>query len=407
MKNADMTVETPKKKSKALFFVLGLAAVIAVVFLVINISFAKPAEKLIRGLIKLAKTDKYTTTATIDIAYDGDEEEADLLNGLTIKLETAADMNELFTQLTLELLYSKKPVIQIAAGLNNEDFYLDLKNLYKKLFYQDVEDVIPQYPDYVNDYKIVKKASEGISLKFDSKKYMKIVNNVLDDNIKESGNKIILTLDSTLMSELFTALLEEAEDDNKLMESVRKNAIDLINRIVKEEKKLKIIDIDDLEKALDILEDKDDFEEHYRNEINDALKRFDHMDYSPPGITGLYNGFDVAKIPGMELTFRLGPGNTINGIDFATEIEDGVEMFVKCDIKKGTNFTKVNRKNSIEISELLNDGDIEEVVGEITENLIESVKKNKDLTKKIEDLTGQDIEETFEMMMYGVSNFIR
>jgi len=390
----DISVETPKKKSKALLYVLGLAAVIAVIFLVMNISFAKPAERLIQGLIKLAKTDKCTTTTTIDIAYDGDEDEADLLDELTIKLETAADMNELFAQLTLDLLYSNKPVVKVAAGLNNADFYIDLKDLHKKVFYQDVEDVIPDYPDYVNDYKIIKKALDGISLKFDTKKYMKIINNVLDDNIKKSGKKIILTLDSEIMSELFTALLEEAEDDSKLMESVRKNAIDFINRIVKEKKKLKIIDVDELEETLEILEDKDDFEEYYQDMISNALVRFDNMN------------FDAGEIPELELIFSFGSGNTIKGIDFSAEIDDDLEIFVKSEIKSGASFTKYNRKDAIEIKELISGGDFEDVVEEITENLIKAVKKNKDLTRKIEDLTGQDIDEAIETIMYGASRFI-
>jgi len=390
----DISVETPKKKSKALLYVLGLAAVIAVIFLVMNISFAKPAERLIQGLIKLAKTDKCTTTTTIDIAYDGDEDEADLLDELTIKLETAADMNELFAQLTLDLLYSNKPVVKVAAGLNNADFYIDLKDLHKKVFYQDVEDVIPDYPDYVNDYKIVKKALDGISLKFDTKKYMKIINNVLDDNIKKSGKKIILTLDSEIMSELFTALLEEAEDDSKLMESVRKNAIDFINRIVKEKKKLRIIDVDELEETLEILEDKDDFEEYYQDMISNALVRFDNMN------------FDAVDISELELIFSFGSGNTIKGIDFSAEINNDLEIFVKSEIKSGANFTKYNRKDAIEIKELISGGDFEDVVEEITENLIKAVKKNKDLTRKIEDLTGQDIDEAIETIMYGASRFI-
>jgi len=336
--------------------------------------------------------DKCTTTTTVDINYDGDEEAADLLNKLTVKLETAADVNELFAQLNLDLLYSNKPVVQVAAGLNNQDFYIDLKDLHKKVFYQDVEDVIPDYPDFANDYKIIKKAMDGISLKFDTKKYMKIVNKVLDDNIKKSGNKVILTLDSEIMSELFTALLEEAEDDNKLMESVRKNGIDFINRIIKEKKKLKTIDVDDLEETLEIFEDKDEFEEYYQDAISNALARLDYMDFD--------------EIPELELIFRFGSGNTIKGIDFTTEINDELEIFVKADIKSGASFTKFNRKDSIEIKKLMTGGDIEDVVEEITDNLIKAVKKNKDLTKKIEDLTGQDVEDAIEMLMYGASNFI-
>ena len=40
----------PKKKSKVMVYVIGIVAVIAIIFLTMNISFAKPVNKLIKGL---------------------------------------------------------------------------------------------------------------------------------------------------------------------------------------------------------------------------------------------------------------------------------------------------------------------------------------------------------------------
>ena len=389
--------QPPKKKSKALVYVLGLVAVIAVVFLAINlISNANPADKLIKGLAKLSKMDKGTTTTTLDIVYDGKDEEIELINDITIKLETAADMNDLLAQITLDLLYDNKTVVQVAAGVNNEDLYIDLKDLHKEPFYQEMEGLVPEYSDYINDYKIIKKALNEVSLKFDNKKYIKIIKNVLDDDIKGSGNKVTVTLNSKTISKLTQKLLEEAEDDTKLMESIRKNAIDFINRVIKEEKKFKVIDVDDFEDALEMFDDEDDFEDYYKDIIADALDGMDYMD------------FDIDDIPEMELTFTFGSGNAIKSIAYAGVIEEGddtIEINVKTDIKSGASFTKINKKGAIEIEELLNGGDFEDVVEEVTENLIKAVKKNKNLTKKIEELTDEDIEDAIEMMMYGAFSF--
>ena len=115
-----------------------------------------------------------------------------------------------------------------------------------------------------------------------------------------------------------------------------------------------------------------------------------------------YMDFDIDDINELELTFRFGAGNTIKGIDFTGEIDDELEINVKNDIKSGASFTKFNKKNSIEINELISGGDIEDVAEEISENLIKAIKKNKDLKNKIEDLTGEDIDDLIEMFMYGV-----
>ncbi|NLB79358.1 MAG: hypothetical protein GX796_11130, partial [Clostridiaceae bacterium] len=388
---------SPEKKSKVLVYVLGLVAVVAVVFLAMNIiSNANPANKLIKGLAKFSKMDKATSTTTIDINYDGDSDEIEMLKDVTIKLETAADVNDLLVQISLDLLYANKPVIQIAAGANNEDIYVDLKDLHQEKFYQEIEGLAPEYEDFVNDYKIIKNAFDGIALKFDDKQYIKIIKNVLGDDIKGSGNKVTVTLDSKTISKLTEKLLEEAEEDEKLMESIRKNGIDFIKRIIKEEKKLELFDVDDLDDALEILEDEDDFEDYYKEAISDGLSGMDSMD------------IDIDDLPEMEVTFRFGAGNVIKGIDYIAVIEEkdgNIEIITKTDIKNSASFTKINKKNAIEIEELMNGGDIEEVIEEITENLKKVVKKNKDLTKKIEELTDEDVDDAIDMIMYGAFNF--
>lgn len=390
---------SPKKKSKWLLIVAGIA-VIAVVFLLVSfISSANPVNKLIKGVAQLSKMSKVTTTTTIDINYDGDTEEGELVNDMTFKAETAADIDNLLAQVTLELIYDKKSVAQIAAGVNNEDLYVDLKDLYKDKFYQGIEDLLPEYKDYVNDYKIIKKAIDGISLKFDNKEYIKIIKDTLDDDIKGSGNKVTVTLNSKTISKLLEKLLKEAEDDKKLMEAIRKNGIDFIKKVLKEEKNFEIIEVDEFEEALETFEDKDEFEELYNETIASAL---DSLEYG--------SDYALQEIQDMEITFLFGVSGKINGMEYTINIDaagDNLEIISATTIKSGANFTKINKKNAVVIEELISDGDqLEEIVGEVTENLIKTVKKNKKLTERIEELSGEDIEESIKYMMYNIFSFV-
>ena len=50
------------------------------------------------------------------------------------------------------------------------------------------------------------------------------------------------------------------------MESIRKNAIDFLNEVI-DQKKFKIIEVDDFEDALEIFEDKDDLRTITRKQL--------------------------------------------------------------------------------------------------------------------------------------------
>lgn len=393
------SINTPsKKKSKGLVNVLAIVAVVAILFFIVNlISNANPVNKLFKGLAGLSKMEKATATTTVNINYDGDEEEGKLLKDMTIKLQTATDINNLLAEVTLDLLYENKSVVALGAGVNNEEFYIDLKDLYKDKFYQEIESLVPDYKDYINDYKIIKKAIDGISLKFDSKEYRKIIKDVLDDDIKGSGNKVTVTLNSKSILRLNEKLLKEAKGDKKLMESIRKNGTDLIKKLLKDKKNFEILDVDDLEDALDILEDKGDFEDSYVDFIDSMLSSINYYKY------------DLEDISEMKVTFRFGFGSKIKGIDYTAVIEDDyndetIEIITKTDIKRGANFSKINKKNAVEFEELMYDFDT--VVEKVTDNLIKAVKKNKSLTRKIEDISGDDIEDSIEYLMYNVFRFI-
>ncbi len=388
---------SPKKKSKGLFIIAGIAVIAVVILMVSVISSANPVDKLLKGFAKLSKMSEVTAITTIDINYDGDTEEAELLNDMSIKAETAADINNLLAEVTLEVLYDNKSVVQLAAGVNNEDLYVDLKDLYKEKFYQGIEDLVPEYKDYVNDYKIIKKAIDGISLKFDKKEYIKIIKNTLDDDIKGSGNKVTVSLNAKTMTKVLEKLLKEAKDDKKLMESIRKNGIDLINKLLKEEKNFEVFDVSELEDALEIFEDKDDFEDNYKEAITEALESYK-------------SNYNYGEIQDMEITFIFGASGNIKSMQYTVKVDaDGeeIEIVSETTIKSGANFTKINKKNAVVIEELISDGEqLEEIVSEVTENLTKTVKKNKKLTEKIEDLTGEDIEDAIEFMMYSIFSFV-
>lgn len=394
---------SPAKKSKGLLYIIAGIAAIAVIFLLVRLfSNADPVSKLLKGYSKLAKMKEITTITTVDINYEGDDEVGELLNDMDFKIITAADMENLLAQITLEMLYDKKSVARVAAGVTNEDFYIELKDLYKNLVYQEMEEVVPDYQDYINDFKLIKKAFDDVQFKFDNKKYIKIIRNTLGDDIKSSGNKVILTMNQETMTELLENLLEEAEEDEKLMESVRKYGISLIKRILKDEKKFKVIEVDELEELLEILEDEDEFEEYYTNAISQFISGLGY---------GLDNAIDFdldidEYMEDLEITFIFGASGAIKSVEFSISDDDEFEVFISTEIKSGTDLAKINKKNAIALEEIMNDSDeLEAAVEEITENLIKTIKKNKKLAEKIEDLSGESVEDYIEYMMYNIFSF--
>lgn len=395
-----------KKKPKVFVYTIGIVAVIAAILLVVNfISNANPANKLIRGFVNLSKADKISATTTIDIGYRGGMEAAKLLNDFTFKIDSAADIDNLLGQITLDILYENKSITKAAVGANNEIVYADLYDLYKEKIYGEVDE---DYKEFINDYKIVKKAIDKISIKFDQKAYMKIIQDVLEDEINRSGNKITITMNIDTVVELLTKLLEEAEGDKKLMESVRTNGISFIKAIVKEEKNFEQLDVDDLEDVLEEFEDKKDFQNNYEYAISNILSELEDIEdnYENSIKNELYySGIPASFIEELfeiDLTFSFS-GNNIKGVEFTEKFRLGKESYeitVNTDIKKGASFTSINKKKAIEFEEI--EDDFYDFAEEITGNFTNAIKKNKGLKNKIEDLAGEDIEDVIESLIYNM-----
>jgi hypothetical protein len=180
------------------------------------------------------------------------------------------------------------------------------------------------------------------------------------------------------------------------MKSARTYAIDVIEKILKDKKKLEIIDPDDLEDALETLEDEDNFEDEYQNAINQALSEFEYA------VDDL-NGDEI------EITFIFGMFNKIKAIEYSFTFEDEYndqtfDVNFKADIKDGARFTKINKKDAMEITELVTDQDeLEEVAESVTENLTKAVEKHDDLAETIEEVSGQDLEDAIGALLEGIA----
>jgi orotate phosphoribosyltransferase-like protein len=112
----------------------------------------------------------------------------------------------------------------------------------------------------------------------------------------------------------------------------------------------------------------------------------------------------------MEITFEFGASGAIKKMEYSIMIDEGsdeLEIFFSTEIKSGAKFTKINKKNAVVLEDILSDYDeMEEVIEDITENLTKTVKKNKKLTEKIEDLSGEDVEDAIEYLMYNIFSFL-
>ncbi len=382
----------PKKKSVVKIALILAVAAIALYLVISKVLFLiNPAAALLSGIKSIYSLEKSTVTSTISVDYSGDDDDMDTLNDITIKMVSAADIKNLIAEVSLEALYSNKSVVKIAAGVNNEYLYIDPLKLYNKKFYTELEEVLPDSEDYINDLKIIMNAVSGIDIKLDAGKYAGAVKKALGSKLKGSFGKVTVKLDQEVLLKFALAVLEKAEKDDALIESIRTGAIKAINQIIKDKKfEEAFIDKDDLEELLETFEDKKEFKESFKDAIADAIEELEYEleyieDYEPD------EPFE------MTLTFRFNLFNKLTGVDCVMEgeVDDGtMRITVTNDIRGGAGFTNINTKDAIDIQELASDYDEqEEVVGEILNNLIKSVKSNKELTKKIEDITGEDLDD--------------
>lgn len=401
----------PRKKTAVFIVIAALIVIAAAAFLAVRLlaNSNDPFLKLMKGYAKLSEMKKITATTTIDFDsdYEGDDEDqkmvSRIINDLGIKLITAADTDNLVFQFAIELLYDGKKVVGLAAGLNNEEAYIDPNELFEEKFYVVMEDLVPQYPDYIHDLKIVKKAADEVKIKIDQKKISKIVRDSLDDNIRASGDKVVLTLDNEIVKDLITNFVEEISEDKKLLESVRQYGVDLLKRIIKEEDNFKVLKVGILEDLLEKFEDEDEFEDYYINEFSESIKSL--TDSSGSGlnsIEGLDLDVDVtaeglADLPvaeELEMTFSFDKSGAISKIEYSGAFDaDGLEaeMHISTEIKSGAKFTEIYRDEAIDIVELIDDADMQiEVAEKVIDNLKETVLDNKKLSDLIDELTGLD-----------------
>jgi hypothetical protein len=380
---------------------VAVAAVLVIVLFVNFVFGANLVYKLLHGLEKLSKMDKYTLDTKISLSVDSDDPVFDILNKFTYKTTIKADAKKMVSEAAINLLFKDKSVTKAVIGVNSEDLYLKFPDLYKKPFYYNLG---RKYAGMQNDFKIIRECFEGINLKFDKKKYAEIISDALGNDMRKKSGKIIITLDNKNIPRLLEDVLEEAADDEKLMESIRTNAIKFFRNMLKEIDSFKsftYIEEDELEEILENLEDKDEFEDMYEEGIEYLLEEIEY-----------YNDYDYwDDMPEVELSFGMGAFNKIKSIGINFEYEDpysdeSIEMDIETKIKGGAGFTKLNKKNAVDLEDLASDskllkGIAEDVIG----NLIKLIEKNKDLVNEIEDTFDVDLSDLEDQLLDMVDMF--
>ena len=380
----------PSSGKKPFFIVAALVVVIYAMYAIIMAS--NPSLRLLSGMAKLGKTGAATVNSTITVKYRGDNDDLKLLNNASVKMSTAVDMNKMLAESSFDLLYDNKSVAKLSAGLGSEDLYLDPLKLYTKKFFYELDD---QTLSIIDELQVLIKYIKQANIKFDSKRYAAIEKEILDDNLKGSLGKVTLTLDTKFSYEMLIAIFEEAADDEQLMESIRKNAQDIINKIQKDDHTFEVIfDEEYLQDALDYIEDKDDFADAYQVAVENAIIALEGQLASIKEYPENYT-----NVPEMEFTFKFGLFQSIKSISCSMNVdnEDTDESFkvvIDSSVKGGAHFTNFKRSGAVDVLDVVSDpAQAESIANKALKNVIINIKSNKKLTSALEDLTGQDIDD--------------
>lgn len=390
--------ESPKPAGKSFSKARIIAVVAAIFFLAIVIKAiavsANPAMRLLKGLDRLGKMDAFTVTSTLSVNYKGDDDDLKLINQAGASLKTAVNLDKMLAEVTGTLSYDKKTVAEITAGLGEKEVYFALPKLYDKTFTYRLD---KQVRAYISEIQVLLKYLREADVQYDRGKYAKAIAEVLDDDIKGSPGKVMLTLDGDRLLDIFAEIFEVAADDEVLMKSLRKNAKNAIEKILKDKHEFELLfDEEDLEYVLEYLQDDDDFEIAYMYIVREMKDSFRYLSRSFK--------YYADDIPELDVTIDFGLlSSNIRGISIAMEIEDSGETVVlslDSEISRKASIGKINTKNTVDIEDLMDDpAELEDIAETVLKNLAKNIKSNKKLVNAIDDLTGMDVDDLMDLLM--------
>ncbi|HOP72850.1 MAG TPA: hypothetical protein PLO77_06325 [Thermoclostridium caenicola] len=366
----------------------------AIVIKAIAVS-ANPAMRLLKGLDRLGKMDAFTVTSTLSVNYKGDDDDLKLINQAGASLKTAVNLDKMLAEVTGTLSYDKKKTVaEITAGLGEKEVYFALPKLYDKTFTYRLD---KQVRAYISEIQVLLKYLREADVQYDRGKYAKAIAEVLDDDIKGSPGKVMLTLDGDRLLDIFAEIFEVAADDEVLMKSLRKNAKNAIEKILKDKHEFELLfDVEDLEYVLEYLQDDDDFEIAYMYIVREMKDSFRYLSRSFK--------YYADDIPELDVTIDFGLlSSNIRGISIAMEIEDSGETVVlslDSEISRKASIGKINTKSTVDIEDLMDDpAELEDIAETVLKNLAKNIKSNKKLVNAIDDLTGMDVDDLMDLLM--------
>mgnify|MGYP000899940067 CR=1 FL=1 len=397
--------EGPKKKKKSVKkIILAVAAVFILYILMSNIILAfSPATRLLKGINDFGKFSKFTSEVSLTLDYKGSDKTLDLLDNIGVAGTISTDMEKLLVESSVKLLYNKKKVTELKAGINDKLVWIDPLDLHKDKFYYEFDNKTAVASS--KEIDIYRNAFRKISLDFNEKEYLKIVKDVFGKDLKNSLGKVTITLDGNTIAELLDEFLEYAKEDKKLMKSVRTEGIKFIKNIMKHGEKGQLstlYDRDSFEIALEFFEDKEGFEDSFsfvieslQYQLNNILYYFDNL------------------MPEINITLHYGLFNKLNKVtaNFTVSAADNYtneKLVLEYNIitKEGAKFTNFNTKKAKNLEKVMDDpAEIMDIGKTIATNLIESITDNKEFRKEIkeiEDRLGMDIEDLTDYLEYSM-----
>lgn len=432
----------PPKKGSPLkviaLIVVALAVVIYAVYTIIMVT--NPAYRLLLGLSRRGKTGAATVDSTITIKYKGENEALELLNGATFKVGMAVDYNKMLAEASFDILYDNKSIAKLKAGLAKEDAYIDPQDLYKKKFYYELDDRVL---DIIEEIRVLIKYLREVDIKIDQKKYADIFKEAMGENIEGSLSSVTMTMDNEALFEFLVEFIEEAADDEKLIESLQTNIQGILDKILEDDHEFEILfdegliedkvndtlpnalAISPVESILfdmiDLIEDEDDFADRVQSLLEqaaeqlkdqqEALKQLKKINKSgEPKIKVTYHFDLLQNITGITYTMEMSPISYISNINGFSYIDmespfsdDKYIVTVETKLRNGARFANFNRKGAIDILDVATDEDeLKDIAEDILEKIIDNIEKNKKLVEDIEDKTGADVSDLEDMFLDGL-----
>lgn len=371
---------------------IGIAA-LAVIALIVVLQFTvfatNDVEFVINGVMDVVSNPNLS--GTIEAKIDGDADEYGMLSDFS--LETNFERKNEGVKSLMSVKIGDESIVKFAMSIADGYMFIDLLDNYDEV-------LMMQYDEYEEGVKLASNMSNYLSLLnfkgVDKNKYFSAIAEELGRDMKVEDGEIMMIIDDSNFNDLAQAVIKLAKKDDALMKALHESVIAILTQMEDDDFEYQGVDDDDIDDALDTIEDFDDFEEGM-DELFDMLEEgFDDLDDSP------YK-------PDFEFTLAA-KKTFFGGLQSLRFVADLDEMQVELTYTKtgGPSLANYDKRDAEDIEDMTADE-----MGEIAINVFKSVSKqikdNEKLVKAIEDTKFYDaledeynidsVDEIFQIIM--------